>query len=252
MDGRAWLETDRPGECIAVRAPLQGVRLLSAQNSDRCWREYHLVFTLCLVSPFARGVSASYTCRGSHNAGAGELMAFEPGDHHVTTRVRGGRASFDVVGIDPIELARATDELGLRGRFHFRSPHLRSPEVARAFAWLVRGVAAGVARLELECRYATFLQRLVEQCSEGPVAIPHPEPIRHSGIRAARNYLRDNFRDDPSLAELAQCAGLTRFAFAHAFTQHMGLSPHAYLKLRRVGEARMLVERGVPIADGGP
>jgi AraC-like DNA-binding protein len=75
------------------------------------------------------------------------------------------------------------------------------------------------------------------------------ETVPHYGIRAARDYLRDNYRDNPTLEQLAERAGLTRFAFAHAFKKYVGLPPHAYLRLRRVCEARKHMELGESTAD---
>ena len=226
---------------------MPGLRFLSVRSSDRCWSEYHLTFNLCLTSPSCKGVTASYRCRGTHDVGAGDLMAFEPGDHHVTTRVNGGRAHFDVLGMEPSELERAMSELGLRGRFHFRAPQMRSAEVARAFERLMTSIAAGAETLELECHYAALLHVLVARCAESPRSLRRPDAILHPGIRATRNYLRDNFLGKPSLEQLAQQAGLSRFAFAHAFKRQVGTSPHAYLQLRRACEARRLVEGGTPL-----
>ena len=252
MDGgerRVWLTTDRPGERVAVGAPLPGLRFLSVQSSNRCWSEYHLVFNLCLTSPSSKGLTASFRCRGTHEIGAGDLMAFEPGDHHITTRIRGGTADFDVLGMEPGEFERAMSELGLRGRFHFRSPQMRSAEVAGAFERLMMSIAGGAETLELECHYAALLQVLVVRCAESPRPLRRSDSIVHSGIRATRNYLRDNFLCKPSLEQLAQQAGLSRFAFAHAFKKQVGTSPYAYLQLRRACEARRLVESGMPLTE---
>jgi AraC-like DNA-binding protein len=246
-DRRAWLNTDRPGERVAVGEPLPGLRFLSVQSSDRCWSEYHLAFNLCLTSPSSKGLRASYRCRGTHEVGAGDLMAFEPGDHHVTTRINGGRADFDVLGMDPGEIERAMRELGLQGRFHFRSPQMRSAEVTGAFQRLMTSIAGGAETLELECHYAALLQVLMARCAESPRSLRRSDAIVHPGIRATRNYLRDNFLGKPSLEQLAQQAGLSRFAFAHAFKKQVGTSPHAYLQLRRACEARRLVEGGTPL-----
>jgi AraC-like DNA-binding protein len=247
VDRRAWLTTDRPGERVAVGAPLPGLRFLSVRSSDRYWSEYHLDFNLCLVSPASKGITASYRCRGTHEVGAGGLMAFEPGDHHVTTRISGGRAHFDVLGMDPAELERVMRELGLRGGFHFRASLMRSEAVVRVFERLVKSIARGAESLELECQYAAFLQVLVAHCAESTPPSRRSDAIVHRGIRATRNYLRENFLGKPSLEQLAQQAGLSRFAFAHAFKKQVGTSPHAYLQLRRACEARRLVEGGTPL-----
>jgi AraC-like DNA-binding protein len=248
VDHRIWLETDRPEERIAVGSPLPGLQVMSVRDSDRQWAEYHTQYRLCLLDPEQHGVGASYVCRGSHGAGAGDMMAFEPGDHHVTTRVS-GKASFNVVEIASEQLERAAQEFGISGRFHFRSVQMNSPEVAAAIQHLVDSVAASSDKLELEVRYAEVMQLLIERCAETPVSRRRWDPVPHYGIRTARDYLRDNCHENPSLEDLAKRAGLTRFAFAHAFKKYVGMAPHAYLRLRRACEARTRIEHGYPVSD---
>jgi AraC-like DNA-binding protein len=60
--------------------------------------------------------------------------------------------------------------------------------------------------------------------------------------------LRSNFSEEPQLEHLARLAGLSRFAFAHAFKRYVGLPPYAYFQLRRACEARRMIEAGLPIA----
>lgn len=242
------MKTDRPGEYLAVRKPLAGMSLLSGRDSDRCWTEYHSEFKVCLLSRASSGVGVSYNCRGTHTAGAGELMLFEPGDHHVTTEVR-GRVAFDVVGFSAGELERAARELGLRGSLHFRAPHLTpSPVVAGALERLFAGAAAGADRLELECRQARFLEQLLQGCVETPAVLRRRDSVPHAGVRIAREYLRHNYQEEPRLEDLARLAGMSRFAFAHAFKRYVGMPPYAYFQMRRASEARRLVEDGMPIA----
>jgi AraC-like DNA-binding protein len=247
-DRRLWLDSDRPGERLAVGSPLPGVYLLSARGSDRRCREYHSDFRVCLLRLGQWGVGASYRCRGSHGVGSGELMAFEPGDHHVTLDVT-GRVSFDVVGISVEQMQAAARELGVRGEFHFKSARIDQPGVALAVQEFVSAAAQCADRLELEAKHTALLERLVETCGETPAPLRRSDSVRHFGVRKARDYLRDNYLANPSLDELARASGLSRFSFAHAFKRYVGMPPHAYLKLRRACEARDLIERGVPIVD---
>jgi AraC-like DNA-binding protein len=246
---RSWIKTDRPDEYLAVSKPLQGTSLLSGRGSDRCWTEYHLEYKVCLLSRSSQGIGVSYRCRQSdYVASAGELMLFEPGDHHVTKQVR-GLASFDVVGLDATVLDEAAEELGFRGPLHFRASHLApSRDVARALERLVVGAAAGAEQLELECRHARFLELLMQSCLETPAALRRSDWIPHAGVRAVREYLRSNFHEQPRLVDLAALAGLSRFAFAHAFKRYVGMPPYEYFQLRRVSEARRMIETGVPVA----
>jgi AraC-like DNA-binding protein len=222
---------------------------MSVRGSDRTWAEYHTDYRLCLIDPGQRGVGASYVCRGNHGAGAGDLMAFEPGDHHITTRVSGGKASFSVVGISPEQLDRGAEELGLRGRFHFKSAQMNSPDVSTAIERLVESAAAAENSLEVEVHTVQLIRTLLEQCGETPAPLRRWDPVPHFGIRAARDYLRDNCHETPSLEDLAKLAGLTRFAFAHAFKKYVGLAPHAYLRLRRASEAKKRIEGGLSVSE---
>jgi AraC-like DNA-binding protein len=246
-DRRSWVPTDRPGESVAFSKPLPTVSLLSARGSDRCWAEYHYEYRLCLIRGPAQ-IAVDYRARGSHTACAGQLMAFEPGDHHVTTRVRGGRAPFDVIGFAPAELQQVARACDLRGPFHFKDACLSSEQVACALERVVTRVAAGAEQLEIECLVAGLLQLTVERCAELPPPLRRADPVRHSGLRAAREALSQAQRE-PRLDELAEIAGLSRFAFAHAFKQSVGVSPYAYFQLRRAGEARRLIERGQPLSE---
>lgn len=247
-DRRVWLPTDRPGESIAVDRPLPSILLLSARGSDRCWAEYHVDYRLCLVGRFEERAGAEYRCRGGHTAVSGDLMAFEPGDHHVTTRVY-GKAAFDVIGVEPTELERAADACGLRGGIHFKAAHLTNSEVAAPLQRFVACAAQGQSRLELECAQANLLQAIVQSCTERQPQLRRPDPVRHAGVRAAREYLREHFREEPRLDDLAKLAGLSRFAFAHAFKQHTGVPPYVYFQLRRASEAQRLIRQGMAIRN---
>jgi AraC-like DNA-binding protein len=246
---RTWIKTDRPEEYLAVSKPLPGTSLLSGRGSDRCWTEYHLEYKVCLLSRVTRGARVDYQCRrGTYAAGAGELMLFEPGDHHVTTRVQ-GRANFDVVGLAASDLEQAAEELGIRGRPHFVDAHLTpSPDVSDALERLVSAAAVGARRLELECRQARFVELLLRDHGEASAPQRRRDWVPHAGVRATREYLRSNFHEEPRLADLAQMARLSRFAFAHAFKQYVGMAPYAYFQLRRASEARRMIEKGLPIA----
>jgi len=175
-------------------------------------------------------------------------MVFEPGDHHVTTRVH-GRAAFSVLGVAPEKLQHFAEEHGLRGKLHFKSAHLRQTELTGSIERFVATAAREGCPLELECSFVDFAARLLEFCAESPLALRRPDPVCHYGVRAARDFLRENYTQTPKLDDLAKLAGLTRFAFAHAFKRYIGLAPHAYLKLRRVSEARRLIEHGLPISE---
>ena len=76
-------------------------------------------------------------------------------------------------------------------------------------------------------------------------------PARAGGAReaaAARDLLHSRLVDPPSLGELANLVGTSRFALLRAFRARYGLPPHAYLNQLRVRRARTLLDGGMPAA----
>lgn len=66
--------------------------------------------------------------------------------------------------------------------------------------------------------------------------------------RAACDLLHARMVDPPSLGELANLVGTSRFALLRAFRARYGLPPHAYLNQLRVRRARTLLDGGMPAA----
>lgn len=60
-------------------------------------------------------------------------------------------------------------------------------------------------------------------------------------LRRVADYVEDNLGDDPSLSDLAEAAGLSRWHFARALRQTTGTSPVQYLQRRRVERAKTLL-----------
>jgi AraC-like DNA-binding protein len=75
------------------------------------------------------------------------------------------------------------------------------------------------------------------------------EPAGGAGEAArARDILHTRMTDPPSLSELAETVGTSRFALLRAFRARYGLPPHAYLNQLRVRRARTLLDEGLPVA----
>jgi AraC-like DNA-binding protein len=72
---------------------------------------------------------------------------------------------------------------------------------------------------------------------------------RGRAVRRAREFL-DAFAADPvTLEDVAQHAGLNRFALVRQFRRAYGITPHAYQTQVRIARARVLLAGGAPIDD---
>lgn len=244
----SWVQTDRPGEMLSTGTISEGFRFVCVRNSNRHCMEYHQHYSVCLVHEAVKPIGAVYRSRNAtHRVGAGDVMLFEPGEHHVTTSVV-GRPDYFVVEISPSQMARAAAELGMRHTLRFSASSNEHPAVRRALRSLAQAAMMLNHRLEVDARCVDLLEQLFVHCGEDAARF-RVDPVQHAGVRRMRELLRSKFVEPPTLDELAVESGLSRFRVDHAFKSYMGLSPLAYSRLVRDREARRLVESGVPLCD---
>jgi AraC-like DNA-binding protein len=67
-------------------------------------------------------------------------------------------------------------------------------------------------------------------------------------LQRVRDRLADDLVDPPSLAALAELAGIGRYQLLRQFRQAFGMPPHAWLIQRRAERARALVRSGTSLS----
>jgi AraC-like DNA-binding protein len=81
-------------------------------------------------------------------------------------------------------------------------------------------------------------------------ALPARGGLSPSTLRRVRTHIDANLEADIDLKILARKAGLSRWYFARAFKQSVGMTAHCYLMQRRIARAReLLAETDVPLAE---
>ncbi len=68
-------------------------------------------------------------------------------------------------------------------------------------------------------------------------------------VRRNLDYLRENWREQPSLDELAAANGISAAHLQRLFTRWAGLSPKAFLQALTIDHARMLLRNSASILD---
>ncbi len=68
-------------------------------------------------------------------------------------------------------------------------------------------------------------------------------------IKKVRSYILDMAREEISLDDMAEIAGLSRYHFLRTFTASQGISPHAFLLNRRLQLAKTALSNGSTISD---
>ncbi len=248
-DRRTWLDTDRPGESVAITRPLTGVEVLSVRGSHRHWREAHDSFTLAMIHRDQKHVIADWRTRGrSLSTARGGIMAIEPGETHVTERLKlqGGAADFDVVRFAPTLIADAARALGASPRFHFGTPTVEDPSSFDALLGFVGAVASGEA-FDIECARAHALHVLISRLSENPRSLTTLDPVRDYRLRRVREYLRAHLSVRPTLAELEAIADLGQWRLCVVFKRSYGITIGQYWNALRLAESVRCLQSGLSI-----
>ena len=230
--------------CRVYRTPWAGAYGTHAESGVHYGKHFHATFGMGVVE---RGAQRSASGRGEVEAFAGDVVATNPGEVHdgrplggVSRRWRmvyfepevlaafAGSSDFEIaraVMADPL-LAGALRELFARlDQWEFAAGNKAAEalacdeSLAAAFALLIAGHAAAASR-----RHAS------------------PEVSR------IREWLGDALEAPPSLQELADMSGLSRYQVLRRFQQAHGLAPHAWVLQQRSDRARHLIRRGCSLA----
>ncbi|MNM85314.1 Regulatory protein PchR [compost metagenome] len=119
---------------------------------------------------------------------------------------------------------------------------LRDVEVGRVFAQLHLLLDQGASALQQQTCWREALLMLFRRHAR--IADPAPAGKEPRAVAHARELLAARLVEPPSLEELAAAVNLSPFHFARVFRQATGLPPHAWLKQRRLEQARALLKDG--------
>ncbi len=134
---------------------------------------------------------------------------------------------------DDVKLAGS----GVRNIHNVVTP--QSPFIGRA---LVNFVASGAPGGRLAAESIAILS-LVEMFTAGQdvTSIAASGIVWPSEFTRVVDFIEDRLKDDLSLQELADVAGMSVFHFARRFKEAIGKSPHAFVMERRVERAKTLL-----------
>jgi AraC-like DNA-binding protein len=108
----------------------------------------------------------------------------------------------------------------------------------------VQGLALGFSGDELYFQLArqALLRRLIAtRLRQAPDARAFTEVLTPARVRRVIDYIEDNIGGSLRLEELARIAQTSKFHFARAFGNTVGVSPHVFVRQRRVSRAADLV-----------
>lgn len=175
---------------------------------------------------------------GAHLAWPGTVVLLEPGEPHTGAAAGADGWSYEA-GYLPPDLFDAPP--------HFPKPVVTDPESAKLLRTAYRTLMCGADLLEGQtrlllalgtviCRHAAGV-RPIERCLGGRLAA------------AVMASLGDRITAPPTLAEIAEEVGLSRYQVVRAFRDAVGMPPYAWLAQHRVQRARGLLRAGLRPAE---
>lgn len=218
---------------------LPGLQLMQADSGRSFPRHSHDLYGIGLID---RGGQRSASGQGVVEALPGDVITVNPGEVHDGVALAGQPRSWRMLYVAPALLAEA-GRLPELTRAALRDPALRQRFEA-LFAAALRGaeplaLEAGLVLLRQQAPLANAADGAGQGCPRGQSRL----------LERVRARLAEVNLPAPSLAALAQEAGLSRFQLLRAFAAAFGLPPHAWLLQRRLARARDAIANGAALAD---
>lgn len=186
-------------------------------------------------------------CRGvEYILKKGNLIVYNPGDSHSCAE---SGAALDYWGLHiPKEtmLDLTAELMGRRSLPVFARNVLSDPEAAWDFRALHQQIMGMSREFDREERLLLLLSRLLRLCGQ---PLEETGSARKSAVERACAFMERHYEERVSLDRVCEKAGLSKSALIRAFAREKGVTLYCYLENVRVGEAKKLLEQGVPPAE---
>ena len=198
---------------------------------------YAIGFTL-------EGVQAFRYRGAAERSNAGEVFVLHPDEVHDGHAGTSSGFRYRILYVEPRLIREALG--GARPLPFVRDAVSRNARLMRAITPALDDLAAPLEDLQREDIISDLAQALAaSDASLEPLGRGKP---CWRGVNAARELI-DNTDGAVASAQLEAATGLSRYALARHFRACLGTSPHRYLVMRRLDRARLLIRRGIPLAD---
>lgn len=228
---------------FSTAGDIGGLELLSARFIEHRFAPHvHDGYAIAVLEAGAE----RYRYRGEeHLAAAGSIAVLNPDEVHTGSKAseQGWRYRVFYPQAWQFEALLAELELPHAGPPMFRGSVHRDVDLVAALLQLHRLLEHGEASI---LQRQTHWREVMLQLLQRHACLPS---LRAAGrepqaVVRAKELLGSRLGQPPSLEELAAAVNLSPFHFARVFRRATGLPPHAWLKQRRLEQARALLKGG--------
>ncbi|WP_461607347.1 AraC family transcriptional regulator [Aeromonas rivipollensis] len=183
--------------------------------------------------------------RSLQEVGPGSLVLMNPEEVHACNPIADQPWSYLMFYLDTDWLRSQQEEAGLGSEFRpFDMTASRDPLLYQGLQHLHHQLVQAPDPLAREVACHLFSRQLLARLTP---ARWDDRPPQH--LQRAAELMQDDSASPLRLSLLSAVAGLTPSHFVRAFSQHYGMTPHAYLLDRRIRHARTLLKQGQPLAE---
>jgi AraC-like DNA-binding protein/quercetin dioxygenase-like cupin family protein len=179
-----------------------------------------------------------------YTIGKGDIILFNPGDNHACVQSDDGTLDYRGLNISQeVMLDLAEEVTGRRELPGFSRNVIKDEELSCYLRPLHEMIMKGSCEFGKEENLLLLLSLLIERYGQ-PFASCIPD-CREEIDRACA-FMEERFTQRIYLDQICHHAGLSKSTLLRAFTKSKGVTPYNYLENIRIGEAKKLLEQGVP------
>jgi AraC-like DNA-binding protein len=202
---------------------------------------FHEYYVIGFVEHGQRSLSSKnkeYVLRKGH------VVLFNPGDNHACVQSDDGTLDYRGLNISKEVMQDLTEEItGRRELPGFSETVIFDDEVACYLRPLHELIMKGSGEFEKEENLLLLISLLIKRYGQ-PFADCIPEC--RDEVEQACQYMRQHYWERISLDQLCRQTNLSKSTLLRAFTKSKGVTPYSYLENIRIGEAKKLLEQGMP------
>jgi AraC-like DNA-binding protein len=232
--GHSWQHVGVVGQAVrpVVQETRDGVVVHHARRyAEQEWREQRS-FKLIFIASGRYRLETTAKLR----LYPGQFVVLNPRMRHRHLELDGEKL---LVELWPESLAEAAEQLGVRMPRFQQLPVSAAPVTRWAVGALdeLRSQPIG---------WRSMLEYAVPELALHLLRLERhlPLPATRSPVGRALDLIRSSYREPLTLDDLAEAAGMERFAFAHAFRRTVGRAPHAQLRAQRLAAAAANLRAG--------
>ena len=202
---------------------------------------FHEYYVIGFVEEGERALS----CKSQeYTVKKGDILLFNPGNNHACAQSDEGTLDYRSLNVTKAVMLDLAEEVtGRRELPGFSRSKITDEEAACYLRPLHESVMKGDRGFGKEENLLFLISLLIQRYGQ-----PFEACILEcrDEIEKACAFMKQHYAEHIYLEQICRCAGLSKSALLRAFTKSKGVTPYSYLENVRIGEAKKLLEQGVP------